>query len=403
MKILQISPEGNFGSVGTIAEQIGELILENGHDSYIAIGNSNFSSSSKVFKIGNLFNRIFHAIETRIFDNNGLGSRKSTSDLIHWIDKLRPDLIHIHQLHGYYINYRILFKYLNILNIPIVLTLHDCWTFTGHCAYFESISCEKWKTQCYKCELLNDYPKSLFIDNSYDNYLLKKNLFTSIDNLTITTVSYWLSDRVSESFLKNIPRQVIYNGVDINVFRPSINNTERINDFREKFVILGIASPWNERKGLNDFIELAKILEEDVVIILIGLSKKQINTMPHNIIGLPKIKDKHILANYYRSANLFLNLSIAETFGLTTIEAMACGTPVIVYNSTACPEIIGNGTGYVVEKHDISRIKNIIANLKNGVDFKLNSYACVNWVKEKFSSKERYKEYVDLYNKLLKI
>jgi putative colanic acid biosynthesis glycosyltransferase len=403
VKIFQISPEGNFGSVGTIAEKIGELILQNGHDSFIAVGNYKISSSSKIFKIGNVFYRFLHAIETRIFDNNGLGSRKPTVDLINLLIKIKPDLIHIHQLHGYYINYRLLFEYLKIANIPIVLTLHDCWTFTGHCTHFESISCQKWKTKCHNCELLNDYPKSLIYDNSISNFLLKKNIFTTIDNLTITTVSNWLSNRVSESFLKYIPRQVIYNGVDTDFFTPLSFNTKSIIDFDSKYVILGVASPWTKGKGLNDFIELSKILDEDFVIVLIGLSKKQINKLPQNIIGLPKIKDKYILVNYYRSANLFLNLSIAETFGLTTIEAMACGTPVIVYNVTACPEIVGKGTGYVVDKHDILTIRNIITNHKKGEDFELDSNTCVNWAKEKFSSKERYKEYIYLYNKLLNI
>ncbi len=402
MKILQISPEGNFGSVGTIAEQIGELIIQNGYQSYIAIGNSKFKSSSILYKIGNIINRIMHAIETRIFDNNGLGSRTSTKNLIKWIENLNPDLIHIHQLHGYFINYKVLFEYLRTTKIPIVLTLHDCWTFTGHCAYFESINCVKWKTHCNNCELLNDYPKSLIFDNSFNNFILKKNLFTSVNNLTITTVSNWLSDKVSESFLKHIPRQVIYNGVDINLFNSINRDTNKVFDSDKKFVVLGVASPWNERKGLNDFIELAQILDDDVIIVLIGLNKKQIKSMPKNIIGLPKVKDKNVLAMHYKSANLFLNLSIAETFGLTTIEAMACGTPVVVYNSTACPEIIGDGTGYVVDKYDFVKINKIINKIKNNADYNLHSNACVDWVKKKFSSKERYQEYIDLYNKLLK-
>jgi glycosyltransferase involved in cell wall biosynthesis len=402
MKILQISPEGNFGSVGTIAEQIGELIITNGYESYIAIGNYNLKSSSKIFKIGNFFNRIIHAIESRIFDNNGLGSRNSTNVLIKWIDQLNPDLIHIHQLHGYYINYKILLEYLRSKDIPLVLTLHDCWPFTGHCTYFESISCQKWKTQCYNCELLNDYPKSLFLDNSYDNFNFKKNLFTSYKNLTITTVSSWLADRVSESFLKNIPKQIIYNGVDTRVFHPvTIKNINTFNNYQNKFIILGVATPWTERKGLNDFIELSKILNKDAIIVLIGLSKNQMKLMPKNIVSLPKVNNKNILANHYRSANLFLNLSIAETFGLTTVEAMACGTPVVVYNATASPELISKGTGYIVDKHDILSINNIVNRLLNSEDLELNRVACVNWVKEKFTSKINYLEYLSLYKKIL--
>ena len=402
MKILQISSEGNFGSIGTIAEQIGISLIENGNKSYIAIGDYYLPSSSKTYKIGNFITRYLHAIETRFFDRNGLGSRFSTIKLIRWIKKTSPDLIHVHQFHGYYLNYNIFTKFLIEYNIPVVFTLHDCWTFTGHCAYFERINCDKWKTKCNQCELLSDYPKSYFHDNSSSNFLLKKTLFNKLSNLHLVTVSKWLASKVENSFLKNIPKSVIYNGINLDVFKPNLDLNFLKNSYNNKFIILGVASPWNTRKGLNDFVKLSNYLNDDEIIMLIGLSDSQISTLPNNIIGIPKIIDKQTLSKYYSRANIFLNLSIEETFGLTTVEAMACGTPVIVYNSTACPEIVSDATGFIVEKHDIVSIRDIIRDFKQNENMRNSmSINCRKHVFDKFNSVDRYLEYVTLYTKIL--
>ncbi len=400
MKILQISSEGNYGSVGTIAEKIGEMAIKAGHESYIAIGDYFLPSKSRTYFIRNYLDRYIHVMKTRIFDKNGLGSKTATRKLLKWMDDISPDIIHIHQLHGYFINYKILFEYLALKNIPVVLTLHDCWTFTGHCAYFDSISCDKWKTECNNCPLIKEYPKSYVYDNSSYNYNLKKHLFNSISNMHIVTVSNWLSDKVGSSFLKELPRKVIYNGIDIDVFshRPKLNDYPFSRELKDKYIILGVASPWNYRKGLEDFIKLSKSLREDEVIVLIGLSQKQIKNLPNNIIGIEKIKEKALLAKYYRNSNLFINFSIEETFGLTTVESMSCGTPVIVYNSTACPEIVSEGTGFIVEKYDIPAVRKIINNLKSNLEHIVSSEKCVKWVHEKFNSKDRFNEYVKLYS-----
>ncbi len=406
MKILQISPEGNLGSVGTIAEQIGSIVIDQGYKSYIAVGNNFLPSKSVNYKIGNLFNRYLHAIETRIFDNNGRGSRVATIKLINWIRTISPDLVHIHQLHGYYLNFEVLIKFLIHNRIPVVITLHDCWIFTGHCTYYESAGCNKWESICHNCELTSDYPKSLFIDNSRNNFLFKKNLFTKIENLHLVSVSNWLDSQVVKSFLSRKSRHVIYNGIDLNIYsKKNLNKTNLLpKNLCNKFVILGVASPWNSRKGLEDFISLSNIIDENYVIVLIGLSSSQISILPSNILGIEKIVNRSILVDYYNVADVYVSFSKEETFGLTTVEAMACGTPPILYNSTASPEIISDNTGFLIEKYDINKAFEVIKFLKSNPDV-LNEFGtnCIERVKSKFNAVDRYKDYVKLYSKILNI
>jgi putative colanic acid biosynthesis glycosyltransferase len=406
MKILQISSEGNIGSVGSIAEQIGVSLIDSGHVSHIAIGDYVRPSRSRIYKIGTFIDKYFHAFETRFFDRNGLSSRGATNRLVSWIEKISPDLIHIHQFHGYYLNYEILLKYLEHIKIPVVVTLHDCWIFTGHCTYFESVGCNKWQSLCNNCELITDYPKSLFFDNSRNNFLLKKNLFSSINNLNLVSVSNWLDSQVSKSFLSNKSRHVIYNGIDLKIYhKKNIDRNNFLpNNLCDKFVILGVASPWNSRKGLQDFISLSKIIDENYVIVLIGLSSSQISNLPHNIIGIEKIVDRSILVDYYNIADVYVSFSKEETFGLTTVEAMACGTPPILYNSTASPEIISSDTGFLIDKYDIYKAYQVINFLRCNPDV-LNEFSinCVKRVKSNFNSLDRFKDYVKLYAKILNV
>lgn len=255
-KLLQISIEVNSGSVGRIAEQIGEVVIEKGWSSYITYARNKNPSGSQTIKIGNSLDVYRHGIETRLFDNNCFSSKKSTLKLIEKIREIQPNIIHLHHLHGYFINIEILFNFLKESKIPVVWTFHDCWSFTGHCTHFEYVSCEKWKTGCNNCPQTKEYPASLFVDRSKKNYLLKKDIFRSVDNMVIVPVSNWLGGLVKKSFLQNYAIKVIQNGVDINIFQPisSIDRLQEKLNVKGKFVILGVASPWGKRKGLNDFI-----------------------------------------------------------------------------------------------------------------------------------------------------
>lgn len=402
-KLLQICVEGNTGSTGTIAESIGQLVMNIGWDSYIAYGRYPRPSKSKLIRIGSDLEVLLHGIETRIFDRHGLGSRRATKKLVKQIEDIKPDIIHLHHIHGYYINMVILCKYLSKAKIPVVWTFHDCWSFTGHCGFFDFVGCEKWKTECNNCPQKREYPASLFFDRSKENYYLKKELFTSIADMVIVSVSKWLDNLVSQSFFKSNKHTYIYNGIDIEVFKPSnnVNPVRSKYNLHGKYVILGVASTWERRKGLSDFIELSKLLNQDEVIILIGLDQKQKTSLPRNVIGLSRTENKMELVDLYSASDVYLNLSVEETFGLTTAEAMACGTPVIVYNRTASPELVNINTGIVVEKNDFDGLIKAMEIIRGkGKDY--YSAACRTRVVENFNENDRFNEYINLYEEMIK-
>jgi glycosyltransferase involved in cell wall biosynthesis len=402
MRLLQISIEVNSGSVGRIAEQIGDTVIKNGWSSYITYARNHNSSSSNIIKIGNKLDLFLHGFETRIFDNHCFSSKSATNDLIHVIKEIKPDIIHLHHLHGYFINIEILFDYLKVSLIPVVWTFHDCWSFTGHCTHFDFVGCDKWKTQCYSCEQKGEYPKSLLIDRSKINFIKKKKIFNSLKKLTIVSVSKWLDSKVSESFLNNIDRRVIYNGVDLECFytKNSRSFIDQIYKTKNKYLILGAASTWDNRKGFSDFISLSKELDESFIIILIGLNKKQLSLLPKNIIGIERTESQNELCEFYSASDLFLNLSVEETFGLTTAEALACGVPVVVYNVTACPELVSDKTGYVVEKINIYELIKVIKKAKNlGKNYFTEE--CRKRAISLFDKSQRFSEYYDLYNEIL--
>jgi putative colanic acid biosynthesis glycosyltransferase len=341
VKLLQINSVVNTTGTGQIVENIGILALQNGWESYIAYGRKANPSKSKLIKIGSDVDIKLHGIKSRLLDRHGLGSHRATRQFIKQIEELNPDVIHLHNIHGYYLNIKILFEYLSVANIPIVWTLHDCWPLTGHCAYFDEIKCQKWKTGCFNCPQIKVYPTSYFIDRSKKNYFFKKELFRSINNMTIVTVSNWLKDIVDQSYLSHYPCQIIKNGIDTVTF--SYCDSYKIRNkynIAEKFVILGVANIWEARKGLSDFVQLSKLIDDNFVIVLVGLTQKQSKNLPSNIICIPRTDNKRELAELYSTADVFVNASIEESFGLTTVEALSCNTPAIVYDATACPETV---------------------------------------------------------------
>ncbi len=399
-KLLQINTVVNSGSTGRIAEEIGLTAMAVGWESYIAYGRNERPSKSKLIKIGNDWDIKIHGVQTRLFDKHGLASKRATNILIRKIKKIKPDIIHLHNIHGYYLNYEILFKYLSNAGVPIVWTLHDCWSITGHCAYFSFVGCEKWKTGCYNCPQKKEYPSSWLLDRSKENYELKKNLFSSVPDLTLVTVSKWLEQIVKKSYLRAYPTKVIHNGVDISVFKPTSGDKFREkHNLQNKFVLLGIANIWEPRKGFRDFIELSKLLDEEYQIVLVGLSSKQIKLLPNNIVGIKRTESMKELVEIFSTADIVLNLSYEETFGLTTVEGMACGTPVIVYNTTASPELIDSSTGIAIEPGNLNDLIKGINNIKkNGKSFYTD--ACVSRAHRLYRKEDRYKEYIELYEKL---
>lgn len=400
--ILQINSVVNSGSTGRIAEEIGQTAIAAGWESYIAYGRNERPSSSKLIKIGNDKNIKLHGLQTRLFDRHGLGSKDATTAFIRKVEDIQPDIVHLHNIHGYYINMEVLFHYLKKVNIPVVWTFHDCWPITGHCSHFTFVGCEKWKTQCYNCPQKTGYPASYLIDRSKKNFILKKELFNSLSNLTLVPVSQWLSGILKESFLQNYPIKVINNGVNTEVFRPS-----EVSDFRnkhgliDKFVLIGVATSWGERKGLKDYIELSKILESEFQIVLVGLNKKQIEQLPENILGIERTESVDALADIYATSDAFINPTYEDTFPTTNLESQACGTPVITYKTGGSPEAIDESTGIVVEQGNMNKLVEAIYTIKkNGKQY--YSDACVNRAHRLYKKEDRYKEYIDLYESLLK-
>lgn len=402
-KLLQINSVVNTGSTGRIAEQIGICAIDNGWESFIAFGRSAGPSASRLIKIGNKYDQILHGVHTRLFDRHGLASTGQTKKLISQIEALQPDIIHLHNIHGYYLNYKTFFGFLAQQKAPVVWTLHDCWAFTGHCSYFSSINCIKWKTHCNKCPKTKNYPASFLLDNSYDNYKRKKEVFNKISNLTIVSVSRWLDTLVEQSFLSNHQRLVIHNGVDLKEFYP-IENTEQIEDrydLKGRKVLVAVASSWSKSKGWDDYIKLSGMLPADCTLIMVGLSKHQKQNLPSNIVGIEKTNSVHELAALYSRADVLLNLSYQETFGMTTIEGFACGTPAIVYNATASPELVTKETGYIVEPGDIKGVlAAVVEIMEKGKQYFANK--CRQLAIEHYNKETRWLNYLKLYNRLMK-
>lgn len=402
--LLQINSVINTGSTGRIAEEIGQKAIAAGWQSYIAYGReNNRPSQSHKIRIGSDWDIRFHGLQTRLLDNHSLGlsSKGATKKLITQIEEIKPDIIHLHNLHGYYLNIEVLFKYLATKDIQIVWTLHDCWSFTGHCTYYDAVGCYKWKTVCHSCPQTKTYPASFLLDRSRKNFLEKSKLFNSVSNLTLVPVSNWLKGEVEKSFLKENHIKRIYNGVDINTFIPLKNSYVREKyNIGNKFMLIGVAAIWAPRKGLEDYIELSNMLNDDEVIVLVGLSDKQLSQLPSNIIGVIRTENIHELAALYSTSDIVLNLSYEETFGLTTVEGMSCGTPGIVYDKTASPELITNETGFIVEAGNMEQLLNAIETMKKqGKNY--YSENCRRRAEEYFNKDDRYQEYLELYEEIL--
>lgn len=395
--LLIIGSALNCGSPGHICESIGLLAQENNWDVYMAHGLRYANTSElKTYNVSSHIEEYLHILKSLICDGHGLASKSATRRLIAFIDKIQPTVINIHNLHGYYLNYQILFEYLAKKNIPIVWTLHDFWTITGHCVHFDYIGCNKWQAGCESCQHFRSYPKSLIVDKSRYNYQLKKKLFTALNHVTIVPVSHWVGNLVSKSYLSGYPMQVIYNGINLSVFKPTSSDLREKLGLKDKFVLLGVASPWYPMKGLYDYYKLNSILPHDCKIIMIGLTKRQIAELPSGIIGVERTESQYELAQYYSMADATLNLSYQETFGMTTIEGMACGTPGIVYNKTASPELVSEETGYIVEAKDITGLLNAIMRIKQKGS---ESYSenCVNRVRSHFNADNTYLRYLKLF------
>lgn len=399
MKVLQINSVCGIGSTGRIATDIHNILIEQGHESYIAYGRDLPKNCENAIRIGSKIDNYTHVAKTRLLDKHGFGSIQATKEFINRIKDIDPDIIHLHNIHGYYINVEILFNYLKEANKPVVWTLHDCWSFTGHCSHFDYIGCNKWKTGCFNCPQKQEYPKSILIDNSEQNFHRKSEAFTGVENLTIVTPSKWLAQLVNESFLNDYRIEIIHNGIDLEVFKPTKSSFRKKYNLQNKFIILGVASTWTNRKGLEEFVKLSHELDEDEVIVLVGVTNYQIKQLPKNIIGIRRTNSIEELAEIYTAADVFMNLTLEEVLGLTNIESLACGTPVVTYDTGGSKECIDKSTGILVDKEDLGTAIKGLRLIKNN-EKTIYSDQCRQRALTLFEKRNKYNDYISIYKKV---
>lgn len=357
MKVLIINSVCGVGSTGKIVVNIAKDFIKNGDECVIAYGREKAPKEYENFsyRIGNDLSVRINGIKARIFDNEGFNAKRETKKFIKWADKYSPDLVWLHNLHGYYINVELLFNWIKSKpNLEVKWTLHDCWAFTGHCTHFSYIKCEKWKKQCCSCPQKYRYPKSSIIDRSEINYVNKKIIFTSLNELELIVPSNWLKEKVKSSFLKHNKITILNNSVDREVFKNKESNFRDKYNLNDKKLILGVANPWTDRKGFNSFVELSKKIRKDYRLIMVGLSAKQLKKIPSKILGIGIVNQEE-LVNIYNAVDLLLSLSVEETFGMTVLEAQNCGLHTMVIEGTACEEV-GNKEKNIVVKNDLNDI-----------------------------------------------
>jgi len=394
MKILQIN-SCNFGSTGGIMIGISDVAKSN-FEVYTACSNSRSNKRKRIDNqifIGSLLGKNLHMFLSKFTGFNGCFSILDTYLFLKKLNRINPDIIHLHNLHGWYINLPMLFSYIKKNNIKTIWTLHDCWAFTGDCSYFDIVKCRKWKTGCFNCPQIKKYPES-YVDRTKMMYKFKKKWFTGVKNLTVVTPSKWLASLVKESFLNEYNVKVINNGIDLSVFKPTESKLREKLRLENKTVLLGCASPFDERKGFDVFLKLAEKLNDSYKIILVGLSKEQIDNLPDNIIGIERTSSKEELAKFYTMADIFINPTREDNFPTVNIESLACGTPVITFDTGGSPESLDETCGVVVPCDDIEKLYETIVSLKKEMTSKV---ACINRSK-KFDMYDKFKEYIYLYN-----
>lgn len=394
MKVLQINSFFSVGGPPRIVNGIYGILRKESIECKIAAARELPYVEDDSIRIGSKLMVYKNAIQSRLFDNEGFNAKKETRKLIKEIIEYDPDIIHLHNLHGYYINVEILFEYLKKCGKPVVWTFHDCWPMTGHCPHFTMMKCNKWMSGCYQCPMKKDYPSSMLLDHSKQNWIKKKEVFTGVSDMTIVCVSKWLQNLVRQSYLSEYDTKVIYNGIDLQPFKPVNSDFRARYGLEEKKILVGVAMHWIPRKGLEDYRKLATVLDDDTIIVLVGLTAEQCKTMPPNIIGVPATNDDEELAAVYSAADICLNLSYEETFGLTSVEALACGTPIITYDQTAVPEISEMFGMPVIKAGDIDTLAEVIENTPK-------KHAPVQYDVSFFEQEKKYTEYVELYRELV--
>lgn len=399
MRVYQLNTFCGVKSTGRIAWEISKLVLEDGGEVRLGYGADEPSAESApyAFRIGGRLGRKLHGALRKLLDGEGYGSLLATKALIRDLESFRPDLIHLHNLHGAYLHLPTLFGYLSRAGKPVVWTLHDCWPFTGHCAYFDASGCERWQQECSHCPSLDRYPVCKGLDGSRRNHRLKKRLFTKPENITFVVPSRWLEKLLKRSCLGHYPSRIIYNGVNREVFRPTASDLRSRYGLKEQKIVLSVASDWDERKGLTYLTEAAKQLGSGYRFVLIGLSEAQIAALPENMLGLTATADAAELAAWYTAADCFANPTLEDNMPMVDLEALACGTPVAVFATGGCPEAVTPECGIVVPKGDAAGLASAIRELCSRTGEMHN--ACLDRSCS-FDCNDTFRAYLALYKEL---
>ena len=409
MKILQINTTyKNGGSTGRIVYDLRQLIRSNGDEAYVAYGYEfsalNEEDYKDTLKMCSYPQLQFSKLQTRIFAHHGFYNTSETKKLLRWIDEIKPDLIHLHNIHNHYINVKLLFDYIKQHNMPVVWTLHDCWSFTGWCSHFDYARCDKWKTGCEGfCSCKHDYPFTWFSSQNAVNYKNKKRAFTGVEKMIIVTPSVWLSVLVRESFLKEYPVKVVNNGVNLSVFKPYDNTMPARLKYGigDKHVILALFNTFSKYKGTDYLMKLTDYLHDDEVLVVVGIKQKEMDKLPkHHCIGICHTDSIQELAAIYSLADVFVNPTLQDNFPTTNLEALACGTPVVTFRTGGSVESVTSETGLIVEQGDmdglLSAIRMVIANGKAQY-----TQVCRQKAEREYNKDVQYGKYRELYKRIL--
>lgn len=394
MKVLQINSCFGCLSTGRIVSEIAQELIATGNECIAAYGLDYVDRGVPTIRIGTRLGIKCSTLYARLFDREGFGSYFATKRFLKKVDAYKPDVVHLHNLHGNYINIKLLLRYLAKHDIPTVLTLHDCWLLTGHCANFIEGQCDKWKTECSHCPRKNLYPRSILLDLSKENHNCKKELLSNIKELSIVCVSKWVADIVAQSHLGNRKISVIHNGVDTEVFFPRKSDFRSRYHLENKTLLLGVASSWGKPKSIDDFCRLSQMLDDNYQIVLVGMTKEQIEELPRQILAIERTSNTQLLAEIYSAADVLLNLTYADTFGLVNAEALACGTPVIAYRTGGVPEIVNDSVGICVEQGDLEAV---VCSLRMLMEGNIQREKIVMYARENFDIHLQKCRYVSAY------
>lgn len=407
-KIVQINPVLRTStSTGRIMQEIGTLVESNGWKNWCAYGKGRDGirpCTTPILPVGGKWSTALHGILTRALDRHGLGSAAATRAFVRRLDEISPDIIHIHNIHGYFLNYPIFFDYLSNSGVKVIWTIHDCWLYTGHCYHYSYIGCNKWQSGCGHCPQRGAFPRSLVIDRSRRNFIDKRKYFTSIsrDNMVIVPVSEWMRDEMSHSFFKDYTFKVIHNGIDTSIFRPCDGSAMRrsLGIGEDKRIILGLASIWSAEKGLDDFIRLSTMLGDDETLLLVGVDAKTAKRLPASVKWIRRTENIDMLAQLYSTSSVFVNPTYQDNYPTVNLESIACGTPVVTYRTGGSVESVTPATGRIVEQGNVNALLAAVREIE-AIGHEHFVQPCRDYALANFKKEDRYNDYLQLYSSLL--